>query len=517
VPYSLSAYLSKKGYTIMRIPMPRKYSVFLLFLMLAGCGTLKVDVDFGETPGVSESSFPSTSTGVPAVSGSTPTGTVTPSATRISASSETTTAPAVLRATAVASGKAHTCIVTDAGRVKCWGNNEHRQLGNGGMVNSNIPVDVIGLAEVKSVTAGWEHTCALTIAGGVKCWGYNQNGELGNGEMSDSGVPVDVSGLSSGVRAIEAGDDHTCAVTDKGEVKCWGYNRYGQLGDGSTTSRGVPVAVQGLPVRAAAVAAGWGHTCVLTDDKSVQCWGNDEYGQLGYGQTEDYRFTPVDVTGLVRNVVRISADGGQTCVLTIYGGVSCWGNNKYGQLGDGSSEIRNSPVQVTGLTQDAVDIAAGWNHTCSLVGGRGMKCWGWNYFGQLGDGTKASRAEPVLVYGLSERIDAMGVGWAHTCVVTGLGGVKCWGQNESGQLGDGTNLDSQVPLTVVGMGGGSGPSPTEEIPTTSTPTAAAKKSVTSTPKAMKTSTPTPAQPKTLSSTPSPGGMTKPTGTFTPKL
>lgn len=496
--------------------MHRKCFALLLILFLAGCGTLKVDVDFGSTPGNSEAGSTPTPVVLPVVGADTPTGTATPPAAQPSESTATAGVPPVLRATAVASGRAHTCVVTNAGGVKCWGKNEHRQLGNGGVVNSNIPVDVNGLGDVKAVAAGWEHTCALTNAGGVKCWGFNQNGELGNGVINDSGVPVDVSGLTSGVWAIEAGDDHTCALTDQGEAKCWGSNRFGQLGDGSTTSRSVPVAVQGLSGRASAVVAGWGHTCVLTDEKSVKCWGDDEYGQLGYGQTEDYRFTPMDVMGLVRSVVRISADGGQTCALTIYGGVSCWGSNKYGQLGDGTTETRNSPVQVAGLTQDVIDIAAGWNHTCALVSGRGMECWGWNYFGQLGDGTKASRTTPVDVYGLSESVDAMGVGWAHTCVVTDLGGVKCWGANESGQLGDGTNLDSQVPLTVDGMGGAPLPSEAAEPSNSATPAPSSTNIKSKTPTRTKTAATSDHTYTISASTPSPRGLTKPTNTFTPE-
>jgi alpha-tubulin suppressor-like RCC1 family protein len=456
--------------------MPKKLFAFLLVFILAGCGTLRVDVDFGTTPGAGGSSPTATPTSIPVFPPDTPTTAAAGPEAPTLEPTATETAPPPLRATAVAAGKAHTCVVTNAGGVKCWGKNEHRQLGNGTMVNSDLPVDVAGLSGVK--------------AGAVACWGYNQNGELGNGMTGDSGVPVGVSGLGSGVVSIEAGDDHTCAVTDQGEVKCWGYNRFGQLGDGSTTSRNIPVTVKGLPGGALAVAAGWGHTCALTADQSVKCWGDDEYGQLGYGQMEDYRFTPMDLAGLERSVVRISADGGQTCALTIYGGVSCWGNNRYGQLGDGTAEVRNSPVQVTGLTEDVAYIAAGWNHTCALVAGRGMQCWGWNYYGQLGDGTKASRTVPGPVYGLSESIDAIGVGWGHTCVVTGTGGVKCWGLNNSGQLGDGTTIDSQVPLVVVGLAGAQAFSPTLERQPTSTATAAITETPTPTSQIKFTRTPT---------------------------
>jgi alpha-tubulin suppressor-like RCC1 family protein len=481
-------------------------AVFLLASMLVGCGTLKVDVDLGSSSGETVSAPPSATSFLPPAATQTWTA-PTPSPTQDSTPTPTTFVTAVPGAVDVAAGKAHTCVVLDDGRVKCWGLNEHGQLGNGGMVNSAFPVEVAGLTDAKALAAGWAHTCALTRAGGVICWGYGMNGELGDGGTSDSAVPVDVIGLSSGVIAIEAGDDHTCAVTAGGAVKCWGFNHYGQLGDGTTTSRSVPVAIQSLAGGVRAVAAGWGHTCILSADKSVQCWGNDEYGQLGYGETEDYRFTPMDVKGLTLSAEQISADGGQTCALTIYGGISCWGNNKYGQLGDGTAENRNAPVTVEGLAQGMRRAEAGWNHACGITDKGEVLCWGWNYYGQLGDGTKASRPRPAAVFGLMEGTAAVGIGWAHTCAVSESGGVKCWGLNDTGQLGDGTTEDSQAPVRVFGMGGRTTPaqSPAE----TGIPKA--------NPAPNPTDTPTPTLTAFLPTgdVPSPG-IIKPTNTHTPK-
>jgi alpha-tubulin suppressor-like RCC1 family protein len=453
-------------------------AALLLTAFLTGCGTLRVELDLGTTPTITGSEGVPATAVPPAVEtfpADMPGATLSPT----DAGSPTPTAtPPAVRAVDVTAGKSHSCALLSTGRVKCWGTNTYRQLGNESMVNSNFPVEVEGLADAVALTAGWAHTCALTAAGGVKCWGYNKNGELGNGQTVDSGSPVDVAGLSAGVIAIDGGDDHTCAVTDQGAVKCWGFNHYGQLGDGSTTSRGVPVPIQG-PMGAGVreVAAGWGHTCIVTEEKNVQCWGNNEYGQLGYGPIEDYRFTRMDVAGLDLIAERISADGGQSCVLTIYGGIRCWGNNRYGQLGDGSTEVRSTPVTVTGLAQGMRSVAAGWNHTCAITVNGGLLCWGWNYFGQLGDGTKASRATPAGVYGLAEGVMALSLGWAHTCAVTDLGSVMCWGANESGQLGDGTSLDSQAPVMVTGMGGGpsvskEGTPTSNELPHTPTKTGA---------------------------------------------
>jgi alpha-tubulin suppressor-like RCC1 family protein len=297
--------------------------------------------------------------------------------------------------TAIAAGYAHTCALT-AGGVKCWGYNSNGQLGDGTWTDRNTPVDVSGLSSgVAAIAAGLSHTCALTVGGGVKCWGWNGYGQLGDGTNTDHTTPVDVSRLTSGVDAIAAGGYHTCALT-VGGVKCWGYNGYGQLGDGTTTNRNAPVDVSGLTSGVAAIAAGWYHTCALTAGGGVKCWGYNWYGQLGDGTTTD-RTTPVDVSGLTSGVAAIAAGRYHTCALTAGGGVKCWGLNWYGQLGDGTTTDRNTPVDVSGLTSGGVAIAAGESHTCALTAGGGVKCWGYNLYGQLGNGEFGYSPTPVDV------------------------------------------------------------------------------------------------------------------------
>jgi alpha-tubulin suppressor-like RCC1 family protein len=426
----------------------RSFLTLGVFFLLAGCGTLRINIDYGNTsvPRSTDTLMISTSTSKPSL---TPISTVTQTVTETKSPNPTESQNGVV---AVAAGNSHTCALTASGRVKCWGNNENGQLGNGTMVNSAVPVDVTGLTDAKAITAGWRHTCVLTAGGGVKCWGYNRNGELGNGSTEDSSRPSDVKDLSAGVAAIDAGDNHTCAVTASGGVKCWGYNDYGQLGDGTKSSRSVPVDSAGFSGGVAEVAAGWGHTCVRTNGGGAKCWGDNENGQLGDGETVAGRLSPVDATGLTYGVLKITADGGQTCALTTGGGVSCWGNNKYGQLGDGSNQQRNVPVQVIGLTAGVSNVEVGWNHACAVVSGGLLECWGWNYFGQLGDGTKITQSKPAHVYRLTDGVRDIAVGSAYACVATDLGAVKCWGQNNYGQLGDGTQSDSLIPLTVVGLG-----------------------------------------------------------------
>jgi len=363
---------------------------------------------------------------------------------------------------AIAAGTNHTCALTTAGGVKCWGLNS---------LHSSTPVDVMGLASgvaaiavgsTQYIAGGDEHACALTTAGGVKCWGWNASGQLGDGTTVQRLTPVDVTGLASGVTAIVAGGYHTCALTTAGGVKCWGDNSSGQLGGSSPlTNRVVAVDVQGLASGVVGLAAGTSHTCALTTSGEVKCWGNDGRGQLGdnFGTGG---LMPVDVTGLASGVASLAAGMNHTCALTTAGGVKCWGANSLGQLGENmpegnvadSAKSRSTPVDVTGLASGVADMALGDQYSCVLTTAGGVKCWGDNSVGQLGDNTRTIRLMPADVTGLASGVAAIEAGGAHTCALTTAGGVKCWGANSKGQLGDNSTLERLVPVDVVGLGSG---------------------------------------------------------------
>ena len=295
------------------------------------------------------------------------------------------------------------------------------------------------------------HTCALTGARGVKCWGANEAGQLGNNSVSQSTIPVDVVGLASGVAAIANGDEFTCALTRAGGVKCWGANVNGQLGnpafpDGSLT----PIDVDGLTAGAAAISAGEGHACALTKAGGVKCWGFNGNGQLGNGTIVDSS-TPVDVVGLGSGVKAVAAGYDHTCALTTMGGIQCWGFNGFGQFGNGTTVDSPTPV-AAGLTAGVAAIAVGSFHTCGLSTGGVLKCWGLNQNGQLGSGSTAQFEDtPVEVTRLGSEVLAVSGGAFHTCALT-EDHAECWGSNAYGQLGDGTTADRFTPVTVKGLG-----------------------------------------------------------------
>lgn len=322
------------------------------------------------------------------------------------------------KAKAVTAGVDHTCALTRTGAVMCWGYNGHDELGTGQGGNlpwASIPVDVQGLSGgVTMVSAGARHSCAVTGAGGAMCWGANYGGALGDGTEDRHFAPVEVIGLRGGQLAVSAGYDRSCALVGSGGVQCWGTG-YGHA----------PIDINGLSNGVIGLSAGVLISCAITAPGGVKCWGYH------------YGGTPVDVPGL--SGVTALAAGGPLCALA-NGGVKCW-----------SADSGWSPVDVPGLAGGVRAIDSSGGHACALMSTGGVKCWGLNDRGQLGDGTTTDRPTPVDVAGLSGGV-AIATGGFHSCAVLGNGGVKCWGANGAGQLGDGSRVDRLRPVRVFFFG-----------------------------------------------------------------
>ena len=373
------------------------------------------------------------------------------------------------------------CALVASGTIKCWGSGWVGALGDGANQSpatchtapcSTVPVAVSGISGAIAVTPA----CALFPDGTVECWGDNSFGELGMGATTGpelcpgrlvvtypcSPTPVAVSGLV-GATAIASGGAHNCALLGGGKVACWGNNDSGQLGIGAATGPqacGVnavacsttPVPVDGL-AEVTAITAGGSYTCALLMNGTVACWGDNSLGQLGNGSSTGSS-TPVLVPGL-SGVTAIGAGYGHACALRSEGAVVCWGDDQAGQVGNdmtgpdtcGTTPCSRTPA-VVGMLANATAIAVGALDTCALLGGGTVECWGDNVSGELGNGMRtgpeicalgvACSKKPVAVYGLTGAT-AIAAGGASACAVVGGTTVECWGDNTYGELGDGTS------------------------------------------------------------------------------
>jgi alpha-tubulin suppressor-like RCC1 family protein len=353
-------------------------------------------------------------------------------------------------ASALAAGDYSTCAVLRRGAVQCWGDDSYGQLGNATRVSASVPVPVSGPEQgIRQLAAGGVDACELLRTGRIECWGANRHGQLGNGTLAALVAPAPVHGIRAAT-AVAVGGQHACAVLRGGGVECWGANADGELGDGTRTDARLPVRTTGLRRPARSVTAGLAHTCVLLAGGSVECWGSNANGELGNGTMVDSP-TPVAVHGLAAPAVAIDAGDAHTCALLRTGAVQCWGWNIEGQLGDGGGSDSATPVSVSGLAR-AIAIAAGGSHTCALVRSGSVRCWGANLYGQLGNGTTSDSAVPVAASGLGSGVSAIAAGLYHSCALLTGGSVSCWGWNAQGQLGNGTTSGSPAPVGVAGLG-----------------------------------------------------------------
>jgi alpha-tubulin suppressor-like RCC1 family protein len=352
-------------------------------------------------------------------------------------------------------GGNHACMLMSDRSVQCFGQNNWGQIGDGHFfTNATTPVPVSGLTNAVDVGAGMEHSCALIADGTMQCWGTSYVGQTGDGTFGGwSDVPKPVLNLSGAIAGI-VGGFHTCAILSDRSMRCWGRNEDGQLGNGDApTDRSVPQTVIGLDGPVSAATAGGYHTCAIMPDATVRCWGRNTRGQLGDGTDRFFSSTPVPVSGLT-NVAAVSGGGYHTCALLRDGTVQCWGENDHGQLGN-TLPYSNRPVEVAGIG-NAVAISTGFLHSCAVLSDGATRCWGHNISGQLGNGSVTNSSTPVQVGGLSGPIQIAAGGafeGGHSCALLPDRSVRCWGWNAYGQLGNGTTTDSLTPVAVSGVGG----------------------------------------------------------------
>lgn len=369
---------------------------------------------------------------------------------------------------AVATGGAHTCALTVNSATYCWGRGEAGQLGipppaticmGIGFACSMIPVPVQGGISFSRLTGGGAHNCGLTSDGTAYCWGQNSNGQLGDGSFVSRNTPVRVS-TSLRFSIINAGEAHTCALTNDGAALCWGRNDGGQLGDGTMTARSVPTPVAMNLAFQAIDAGGYGgpvenpfpgFTCALTTAGDAYCWGENIFGNLGRGTSSFPQPLPAPVSGGLKfGSLTVGLDD-HACAVTPSGQAYCWGANFNGSLGDGTSTEKYAPVPVSGGLTFVQLAAGGFNaHTCARAGGGVAYCWGDNEVGQVGDGTTIVRQTPTAVTG-GLTFTSVDAGYRHTCGIASTSVVYCWGSNGAGQLGNNSTSASTVPVRVLGQ------------------------------------------------------------------
>lgn len=334
-----------------------------------------------------------------------------------------------------------TCARTSSDQIKCWGWNFNGVLGSdpASVVTSSTPLPVTSITgPLKSFAGGDRHVCAVTQAGGLFCFGANYFGQLGKGDTTSSFVATAPVGLSSGVLRVTAGFNKTCAIVEKNRLKCWGIGLQSSPSDVVGATSGV-----------LQVALGQNHQCLLNERYGVECWGTNSSGQLGLDASSTGVSSPVAVSGLSSGVIQVANGANHSCALMHTGQVKCWGNNSYGQLGDGTLEQRNTPVDVVNWSGVAIALSLGNNHSCALMSTGDMQCWGRNEYGQLGDGTLNDRAFPSAVMRLQTKNVAIVAGSKHTCAMNSDETVQCWGAESLGSLGSAASSGNvTVPVNV---------------------------------------------------------------------
>jgi len=334
-----------------------------------------------------------------------------------------------------------------------WGNNQYGRLGDGTTTSRSSPVTVIGgITNWRQVSAGFRHSLGVTSTGIAYAWGSNGDGRLGTGNPTSTSTssPVTVVGGITNWSQVSAGNGHSLGVTSTGIAYAWGSGLSGQLGTGNQNTTSSPVTVAGGITNWSQVSAADGHSLGLTSTGIAYAWGFNGYGRLGDGTTTN-RSSPVTVVGGITNWVQISNGGfgGNSLGLTSNGIAYAWGRNNIGQLGDGTTTNRSSPVTIIGDITNWSQLSSGGYRNMGLTSNGIAYTWGRNY-GILGDGTTTNRSSPVTVIGGITNWSQLSAGGEHSLGLTSTVIAYAWGVNTDGMLGDGTTTIRSSPVTVIG-------------------------------------------------------------------
>ncbi len=349
----------------------------------------------------------------------------------------------------IAAGQYHSCGINNAGALKCWGYDYDGELGNNTTGTFNTAQQTSNLTSGTAyVAASYYGTCAVTSSGAAECWGSNSYGQLGNGGTTTSYIPVTVSGVTTTGAGVAGGGYYSnCVLLKSGAVTCMGGDYYGNLALGSITSTtyNTPQTskVTGA-VQLAGSAIGFDSpNCAVLGNGTVQCWGYMAYS-LGDGSTTNSG-NPINVKN-ISGAIQVAAGPSNICVILAGGALRCWGYNYYGQVGDGTTTTTYNPVaaSITGV----VGVSIGNDHTCVVTQGGAVQCIGYNYYGQLGNGTTSSVATTTWQTAIASGAVGVACGYYHTCALMASGSTYCWGYNYYGQVGDGTNVNRSLPTLV---------------------------------------------------------------------
>ena len=363
----------------------------------------------------------------------------------------------------------HACALSTAGAVYCWGSDSQGQLGNGPGGSQSTPGPVLAPmdADVVQIAVGAEHTCALTSAGAVYCWGGDGYGQLGdNSGLTNQQAPVPLAApLNANVKQISAGHRHTCALTNAGAVYCWGLNNYGQIGNNSTTNRPTPFAFPApMNANVKQISAGGTHTCAVTNAGALYCWGRNRMGELGVGNLNTQLTPTAALAPMNSGIAQVGTGEEHTCALTDSGAVYCWGRNNYAQVGAGigggatcsGSSCRTSPVALAApMDADVAEISVRKDNTCALTTSGAVYCWGNNQYSQVGVGSGGSVCTSQACRPYPEALDApldasvwqISAGDRSSCAITADRTLYCWGENTY----NGINQPIPAPVDVSAL------------------------------------------------------------------